>query len=153
MKLLKNKKSGNPATIADNVGDNVGDVAGMGADLFESFVGSIIGMYCVYVCVVRYFCNVVFVCFVIASVQLAGEDALSIFGGIPTELDIYHLIALPFWVAGFGTIASIIGIFMVRTSKNAPSDKTELQDLLLGVIGFGIRMAAILSWILAVITT
>jgi len=33
----------NPATIADLVGDNVGDVAGMGADLFESFVGSIIG--------------------------------------------------------------------------------------------------------------
>ena len=33
----------NPATIADNVGDNVGDVASMGADLFESYVGSIIG--------------------------------------------------------------------------------------------------------------
>ena len=34
----------NPATIADLVGDNVGDVAGMGADLFESFVGVMIGV-------------------------------------------------------------------------------------------------------------
>jgi K(+)-stimulated pyrophosphate-energized sodium pump len=33
----------NPAVIADNVGDCVGDTAGMGADIFESYVGSVIG--------------------------------------------------------------------------------------------------------------
>ena len=33
----------NPAVIAEMVGDNVGGVAGMGADLFESYVGSIVG--------------------------------------------------------------------------------------------------------------
>ncbi len=33
----------NPAVIADNVGDNVGDVCGMGADIFESYVGAMIG--------------------------------------------------------------------------------------------------------------
>jgi len=33
----------NPAVIADNVGDCVGDTAGMGADLFESYVGAMIG--------------------------------------------------------------------------------------------------------------
>lgn len=33
----------NPAVIADNVGDNVGDIAGMGADIYESYVGAMIG--------------------------------------------------------------------------------------------------------------
>ncbi|MBA3751627.1 sodium-translocating pyrophosphatase [Candidatus Dependentiae bacterium] len=33
----------NPAVIADLVGDNVGDTAGMGADIFESYVGAMIG--------------------------------------------------------------------------------------------------------------
>ncbi len=33
----------NPAVIADQVGDNVGDVAGMGGDLYESYVGAIVG--------------------------------------------------------------------------------------------------------------
>ena len=33
----------NPAVIADNVGDCVGDTAGMGADIFESYIGAMIG--------------------------------------------------------------------------------------------------------------
>ena len=70
---------------ADNVGDNVGDVAGMGADLFESFVGSII-----------------------ASIQLADVQALNFAGddcagmNKANEADVRALIAIPFWIAGFG---------------------------------------------------
>ncbi|MFA6527684.1 MAG: sodium-translocating pyrophosphatase [Candidatus Babeliales bacterium] len=33
----------NPAVIADNVGDCVGDTAGMGADIYESYIGSVVG--------------------------------------------------------------------------------------------------------------
>ena len=33
----------NPAVIADLVGDGVGDTAGMGADIYESYVGAMIG--------------------------------------------------------------------------------------------------------------
>merc|ERR1719436_43071 len=102
----------NPATIADNVGDNVGDVAGMGADLFESFVGSII-----------------------ASIQLAEGQAAE-FGdcvGAPNKNDVRALIAIPFWIAGFGMICANLGIFFVRFGKDG-GDEHELQEKLLGVI-------------------
>jgi len=108
----------NPATIADNVGDNVGDVAGMGADLFESFVGSII-----------------------ASIQLADVQALKFAGddcagtGITkaNEADVRALIAVPFWIAGFGMICANLGIFFVRFGKDQ-GDEHELQAKLLNVI-------------------
>ncbi len=77
----------NPATIADNVGDNVGDVAGMGADLFESYVGSIIG----------------------AMVLAAGASEL-------TGMNINYVL-LPLLLAGLGIIVSIIGTFFVRTKE------------------------------------
>lgn len=74
----------NPATIADNVGDNVGDVAGMGADLFESYVGSIIG-------------TMVLGAFIITP-EYNGLGA----------------VYLPMVLAAVGIIMSIIGTFFVR---------------------------------------
>ncbi|HUZ17833.1 MAG TPA: sodium-translocating pyrophosphatase [Spirochaetia bacterium] len=74
----------NPATIADNVGDNVGDVAGMGADLFESYVGSIVGA-------------------MILGAATAGSDIARL-----------RLTSLPLVFAALGVVASIIGVFMVR---------------------------------------
>ena len=80
----------NPATIADNVGDNVGDVAGMGADLFESYVGAILG-----------------------SMILASTLALTAGGDGAWN----NLIELPLYLAGLGIVASILGTFLVRTTE------------------------------------
>ena len=74
----------NPATIADNVGDNVGDVAGMGADLFESYVGSIIG-------------TMVLGAFIITP----GFNGLG-------------AVYLPLALAAVGIVMSIIGTFFVK---------------------------------------
>ena len=77
----------NPATIADNVGDNVGDVAGMGADLFESYVGSIIGT------------------MVLGAFIITPE-----FGGLGA-------VYLPLVLAAFGIVMSIIGTFFVKVKE------------------------------------
>jgi K(+)-stimulated pyrophosphate-energized sodium pump len=67
----------NPATIADNVGDNVGDVAGMGADLFESYVGAIIGT----MVLGAIFISVIGISAVLLPLIIAGAGVLlSIFG-------------------------------------------------------------------------
>merc|ERR550539_573829 len=105
----------NPATIADNVGDNVGDVAGMGADLFESFVGSII-----------------------ATIQLAPSQAMAI-SDCPTQNDKKALIAIPFWIAGFGMICANVGVFLVRTNTK---DEEGLQEILLWTIFRAILITA-----------
>ncbi|MGB2136195.1 MAG: sodium-translocating pyrophosphatase [Flavobacteriaceae bacterium] len=77
----------NPATIADNVGDNVGDVAGMGADLFESYVGSIIGT------------------MVLGAFIITPE-----FGGLGA-------VYLPLVLAALGIVMSIIGTFFVKVKE------------------------------------
>jgi len=77
----------NPATIADNVGDNVGDVAGMGADLFESYVGSIIGA-------------------MVLGVSIAGSDAYRL-----------KLVVFPLLLAVTGIVAAMVGVGFVRVKE------------------------------------
>ena len=91
----------NPATIADNVGDNVGDVAGMGADLFESYVGSIIG-------------TMVLGAAFIGTVE--GFDATNEFSGL-------NAVLLPLILAGVGIVTSILGTFFVRVSEGGDPQK------------------------------
>jgi len=81
----------NPATIADNVGDNVGDVAGMGADLFESYVGAIIGS------------------MVLGFALTSGGT-----GVLGTDVG---PVLIPFVIAALGIVASIIGTFFVKTKE------------------------------------
>ncbi len=90
----------NPATIADNVGDNVGDVAGMGADLFESYVGSIIGTMVLGA----------------AFIGIQGFEASNEFGGL-------NAVLLPLLLAGVGIITSIIGTFFVRVKEGGNPQK------------------------------
>jgi K(+)-stimulated pyrophosphate-energized sodium pump len=90
----------NPATIADNVGDNVGDVAGMGADLFESYVGSIIGTMVLGA----------------AFMGLSGFEIGNSFGGL-------NAVLLPLVLAGVGIITSIIGTFFVKVREGGNPQK------------------------------
>ncbi len=83
----------NPATIADNVGDNVGDVAGMGADLFESYVGSIIG----------------------TMVLGTAFMALPAFEG--SVLGPLSAVVLPLALAAVGILVSIAGSFFVKVKE------------------------------------
>ena len=90
----------NPATIADNVGDNVGDVAGMGADLFESYVGSIIGTMVLGA----------------AFIGMTGFEETNPFGGL-------NAVLLPLALAGVGIVTSIIGTFFVRVKEGGDPQK------------------------------
>ena len=81
----------NPATIADNVGDNVGDVAGMGADLFESYVGAIVGT-------------------MVLGAVFMGPGLTDNFNGLSPVL-------VPLVLSGAGIIMSIIGTFFVKVKE------------------------------------
>ena len=91
----------NPATIADNVGDNVGDVAGMGADLFESYVGSIIGT------------------MVLGAIFTTLPEFQAAFDGLGA-------VYLPLVLAAIGIVMSIIGTFFVKV-KDGGNPQTALN--------------------------
>jgi len=96
----------NPAVIADNVGDNVGDVAGMGADLFESYVGSIIGA------------------------LVLGANATLVDGSAYTP----RLVILPMIIAGAGILLSLVGTLFVRTREGGNPGKALHQGTLFSAL-------------------
>jgi len=106
----------NPATIADNVGDNVGDVAGMGADLFESYVGSIIGT------------------------MVLGTAFISVPAMSSSAYGELSPILLPLVLAGVGILVSIAGSFFVKTKEGGnPQHALNVGEF--GAAGFMAVMA------------
>lgn len=117
----------NPATIADNVGDNVGDVAGMGADLFESYVGSIIGA------------MVLGAAFV--TVPQPVEEFAGYLGGISPVL-------LPLFLAAAGVLASVVGTFFVNADDSTSPQRALNRGEL---IAAGFMIIASLAIIMSVL--
>ncbi len=116
----------NPATIADNVGDNVGDVAGMGADLFESYVGSIIGA------------MVLGAAFIGTT---SGYESTNDFGGL-------NAVLLPLVLVGVGIITSIIGTFFVRVREGGDPQKALNRGEFLSAALMLIATFLIVKWML-----
>ncbi len=108
----------NPAAIADCVGDNVGDVAGMGADLFESYVGAIIGA-------------------MILGVPFAAGRL-----GITDGEEQLTYVVLPLVLAALGIVVSIVATFFVRTSEDG-NPQTALN---LGIFGSVVVMIPV-AWV------
>ncbi len=122
----------NPATIADNVGDNVGDVAGMGADLFESYVGSIIGTMVL---------GAAFIGTATIGGQAWGAGNDGEFGGLSAVL-------LPLVLAGVGILTSILGTFFVKVKEGGDPQKALNRG---EFISAGLMLAAtfgIVNWML-----
>ncbi len=113
----------NPATIADNVGDNVGDVAGMGADLFESYVGSIIGT------------------MVLGAIFMTYPNFVDNFNGLSAVL-------LPLVLAGVGILTSILGTFFVRVKDGGDPQKALNTGEFLSAAVMLIASFFIIKWML-----
>ncbi|MBK8887403.1 MAG: sodium-translocating pyrophosphatase [Saprospiraceae bacterium] len=115
----------NPATIADNVGDNVGDVAGMGADLFESYVGAIVGTMVL---------GAVFV-------GAGGFENTNNFSGL-------NAILLPLVLSGVGILTSILGTFFVKVVEGGDPQKALNRGELISAALMLIATFFIVKWML-----
>jgi K(+)-stimulated pyrophosphate-energized sodium pump len=115
----------NPATIADNVGDNVGDVAGMGADLFESYVGAIVGTMVL---------GAVFV-------GVAGFENTNDFNGL-------NAVLLPLVLSGVGILTSILGTFFVKVNEGGDPQKALNRGELLSAVLMLVATYFIVMWML-----
>lgn len=119
----------NPATIADNVGDNVGDVAGMGADLFESYVGSIVGT------------MVLGTAFMAGTIGVGTSFMEDGFNGLSAVL-------LPLVLGGVGILTSIVGTFFVRVKEGGNPQKALNGGALGSSIAMVILSYFIITWML-----
>ncbi len=112
----------NPATIADNVGDNVGDVAGMGADLFESYVGSIVGT-------------------MVLGAAFMVPGFSDNFNGLSAVL-------LPLALAAVGIVMSFFGTFFVKVKEGGDPQKALNMGEFVSSIVMIIASYFIITWML-----
>ncbi|MHA2378770.1 MAG: sodium-translocating pyrophosphatase [Candidatus Thorarchaeota archaeon] len=105
----------NPAAIADAVGDNVGDVAGTGADIYDSNVAAILA----------------------AAILGAAIDAATS-TALPFGL-------LPLLIAALGTIASVIGVFLVRPGEKGDPGPALNRGTYITTILFSVFVVATLG--------
>ncbi|MEZ4386828.1 MAG: sodium-translocating pyrophosphatase [Candidatus Krumholzibacteriia bacterium] len=129
----------NPAVIADNVGDNVGDVAGMGADLFESYVGSIIGTMILATSFLPGDLNAVLLPLAVAALGIVVSIVGTFFvrvkeGGNPQT-------ALNIGTFGAGIIMAVVTLFLVRAMLPASAAMGVFWATVAGLAGgIGIGM-------------
>ncbi len=116
----------NPAAIADAVGDYVGDVAVTGADIYDSNVAAILA----------------------AAILGAGID-LHFSPPVPFAL-------LPLMIAALGTLASVLGVFMVRPKEGHDPGPmlnrgTYITTLLFAILVVTIILILGLNYVIAIV--
>ncbi|MGY5863672.1 MAG: sodium-translocating pyrophosphatase [Candidatus Thorarchaeota archaeon] len=115
----------NPAAIADAVGDNVGDVAGTGADIYDSNVAAILA----------------------AAILGAGID---LHFSPPISFGL-----LPLMIAALGTIASVLGVFLVNPKEGQDPGPvlnrgTYFTTILFAIFAVALVLILQLSFVIAI---